>query len=176
MCRLKWNLSSIWIPRSSWDETNFITWLSTWNFVFVRLECFLFNTITWDLPEFTIILFILNHSIALLLYESNLFILRVLLNWYIWKIKVLYELLLFDFFTSEKLLCSGTTAVLLKAVCFWDFWLASTGYCLNGVNEGVEDFFFPSFITIVFFWNSILFSLIILFKTCLGPITEAKTQ
>ena len=44
--------------------------------------------------------------------------LKVLLNWCIWihfgillmKVKVLHELLLFDFVTSEKLLCSGTTS------------------------------------------------------------------
>ena len=66
---------SIWIPRSSTDETNFITWLSTWKFVFVRSERFLFNsTIAWNLLGFTIILFILNHSIAILLFTTNLFI------------------------------------------------------------------------------------------------------
>ena len=55
--------------------------------------------------------------------------LRVLLNWYIRiplgilsvKIRVFYELLLFNFVTSEKLLCPGTTDVLLKAVFLLDF-------------------------------------------------------
>ena len=66
---------SIWIPRSSTDETNFITWLSTWKFVFVRSERFLFNsTIACNLLGFTIILFILNHSIAILSSNNNLFI------------------------------------------------------------------------------------------------------
>ena len=72
MCRLKFSLSSIWIPRSSTDETDFITWLSTWKFLFVRLERFLFNSIAWNLSWFTIILFILNHSIAIFLSDSNL--------------------------------------------------------------------------------------------------------
>ena len=81
--------------------------------------------------------------------------LRVLLNWYIRipfgillvKIEVLHELLLFDFVTSEKLLIPGATGVLLKAVYLWDFWLTSTG---NGINEGVEDFFFAPSITKIF--------------------------
>ena len=62
------------IPRCSTDETDFITWLSTWKFVFVRSERLLFNTMAWNLSGFTIILFILNHSIAILLSDSNLFI------------------------------------------------------------------------------------------------------
>ena len=110
--------------------------------------------------------------------------LRVLLNWYIripfgilsLKTKVLYELVLFDFVTSEKLLCPGTTVVLLKAVFLWDFWLTFTGICLNGVNEDVEDFFFASSITKIFSWNSIPFSLTNSFKTCSGPVTKAKPR
>ena len=55
--------------------------------------------------------------------------LRVLLNLYIritfgilsLKIKVLYELVLFGFATSEKLSCSGISGILLKAVCLWGF-------------------------------------------------------
>ena len=74
MCRLNLSLSSIWIPRSSTGETEFITRLSVWKFVFVTLERFLFNTIAWNLSWFTIILFILNHSIAILLSDSNSFI------------------------------------------------------------------------------------------------------
>ena len=74
MCRLKLSFSSIWIPRSSTDEADFIIWLSTWKFVFARSERFLFNTIAWNLLGFTTILFILNHSIAILLSDSYLFI------------------------------------------------------------------------------------------------------
>ena len=105
--------------------------------------------------------------------------LRVLLNWYIRiplgilsvKIRVFYELLLFNFVTSEKLLCPGTTDVLLKAVFLLDFWLTSTGVFLNGVYEGVEDFFFALSIPKIFLWNSIPFSMTNLFKTCSGPVT-----
>ena len=74
ICRLKSSLSSIWIPRSSTDDSDFITWLSTWNFIFVRSELFLFNTMAWNLSGFTITLFFLNHSIGILLSDSDLFI------------------------------------------------------------------------------------------------------
>ena len=74
MCRLKLSMSSIWIPRSSTDEINFITLSSTCKFVFLRSEHFLFNTIAWNLSGFPIILFILNYSIAILLSASNLYI------------------------------------------------------------------------------------------------------
>ena len=40
----------------------------------MRSERFLFNTMAWNLLGFTIILFILNHSIAILLPDSNPFI------------------------------------------------------------------------------------------------------
>ena len=56
--RLKLSLSHIWIPRSSTDD--FVAWLSTWKFVFVSLS------------EFTIILIIFNHFIAIFLSVSNL--------------------------------------------------------------------------------------------------------
>ena len=38
----------------------------------------------------------------------------------------------------------GATGVLVRAICFWDFWLAATGISFNGVNESVDDFFFAS--------------------------------
>ena len=59
---------------NSTDETDFITWLGTWNFVFVRSDRFLFNTIAWNLSGFTIILYILNLSKVIILFDSNLFI------------------------------------------------------------------------------------------------------
>ena len=40
----------------------------------MRLEHFLFNTIALNISGFTTIFFILNHSIAILLSDSNLFI------------------------------------------------------------------------------------------------------
>ena len=74
MSRLKLNSSTIWIPISSTDENDFTSWLSSWKFVFMRSERFLFNTIAWNLSGFTIIVFILSHSIAILLSFSNLLI------------------------------------------------------------------------------------------------------
>ena len=81
------------------------------------------------------------------------------------KIRVLYKLLLFACVFPEKLLFPGTNGVLLKAVCLWNFLLASTW---NGVNEDVEDFFFASSIAKMFSWNLISFSLTNSFKTCSG--------
>ena len=115
---------------------------------------------------------------------SALRFLRVLLNWYTrvafgilsLESKVLYELIIFDFVSSEKLLCPGTTGVLLKADCLWDFLLTSTGIFLNGVNESVNDFLFASSTTKIFSWNSIPFSLSNSFKTCSAPVTKAKPQ
>ena len=60
------------MPRGSTDETDFITWLSTWGFIFVGSERFLFNTMAWSLTGFSIILFVLNHSMAILLCGSGL--------------------------------------------------------------------------------------------------------
>ena len=53
-------------------ESLYLLWLSTWKFVFVRSERFLFNTMAWNLSWFTIILFILNHSIAMLFTRSEI--------------------------------------------------------------------------------------------------------
>ena len=60
------------MPRGSTDEADFITWLSTWGFIFVGSERFLFNTMAWNLAGFSIILFVLNHSMAILLCGSDL--------------------------------------------------------------------------------------------------------
>ena len=49
------------MPRGSTDEADFITWLSTWGFIFVGSERFLFDTMAWNLSGFSIILFVLSH-------------------------------------------------------------------------------------------------------------------
>ena len=38
---LKFSLSSFWLSRNFTDKTDFVTWLSTLNFVLLRSECFL---------------------------------------------------------------------------------------------------------------------------------------
>ena len=71
ICRLKFNLSSKGIPKSSTDETDLIVWLSIVNGMFVRLDFFLSRIMAWNLSGLIIISFFVNQSMAILLSDSN---------------------------------------------------------------------------------------------------------
>ena len=71
ICRLRFNLSSKWLPKSSPDGSNLIVWLSIVNDIFVRLDFFLSTRIAKNLSGLIIISLLIYQSIAMLLSDSN---------------------------------------------------------------------------------------------------------
>ena len=93
ICRLKFQLLSKWIPKSSIDGTDLIVWVSIVNGMFLRLDYFLPRIMAGNLSELIIISFFVNQSMAILLSDAAVAAAadddddNELFLWYVWLTK-----------------------------------------------------------------------------------------